>query len=358
MPEQQADGPARSARSIAVAAGGAFAAFYTFYAAAPVIFDGLHPSSGVRVAVVMVVVVAVQPFVLLLGPWFRNRRLVVLATLVMMGVGTATLPLAGHWPGPVLLAAGFGVFVVTSTAWVKESARPGQLGKALGLYGFGSATGGAVGAPLGLLLAHHTGVSGVALTAVVFAAMALIPTAQVPSVPGPKNFAPQLEAVPATSRHPTKAGAKVVLAISAAGHLMSVTIYAAALSALGSLSNAQSIWVTVGSAFVIQASLSAGRLIGGALSDRWEPAFIGATALILLTISAAGFIVSSTPAVMAATAGLIGLGSGAAQTAALTAMMRRTTGPQSTERASTTWNVCFDIGLGLGALSAGVFLWH
>lgn len=351
----QAGGPVHSARGIAVAAGGAFAAFYTFYTAAPVIFDGFSPSSGLRVALLMVVVVAVQPLVLVRGPWFRNRRCTVLATLVAMSLGTVTIPFAGYWPGPLLLAAGFGVFVVTSTAWVKETAIPGRLGKALGLYGFGSAAGGAAGAPTGLLLAHHTGTGGVALAGALFAAVALTPTVRVHTASDPSTFEPQSEAAsPSTGCTPTKKRTPGLLMVSATGHLLAVTIYAAALSALGSVSHAQNIWATVGTAFVIQASLSAGRLIGGALSDHWTPALTGTTALIVLTTSAAGFTLSTSPTVTLMTAGLIGLTSGTGQTAALTAMMRRARDPASTERTSAIWNICFDIGLGFGALSTGL----
>lgn len=34
-------------------------------------------------------------------------------------------------------------------------------------------------------------------------------------------------------------------------------------------------------------------------------------------------------------------------------MMSRADTPQETERASALWNICFDIGLGLGALAGG-----
>lgn len=356
----RAGAPACSARGIAVAAGGAFAAFYTFYAAAPMIFDGLSPSSGVRVAILMAVVVAVQPLVLVRGRWYRDRRPIVLATLVAMSLGIATLPLAGQWPGPLLLAAGFGVFVVTSTAWVKETAASGRLGKALGIYGFGSAAGGAIGAPTGLLLAHHTGVGGVALVGAIFAAVALIPTLRVQAASDPRTtntIGPQSDmASPRTGRSSRKPKMSAVLMASATGHLLAVTIYAAALSALGASAESQSIWIIVGSAFMIQASLSAGRLIGGVFSDHLTPALTSTAALILLAISAAGFTLSTSSTVMFVAAVLIGLASGAAQTAALTAMMRRAHNSASTERASATWNICFDIGLGLGALSAGLLL--
>lgn len=76
----------------------------------------------------MLVVVAAQPVVLIAGRWMRNRRAIAITTLAAMALGAAGLPLAGHWPGPLLQAAGFGLFVVTSTAWVKENVSPERLG--------------------------------------------------------------------------------------------------------------------------------------------------------------------------------------------------------------------------------------
>ncbi len=165
--------PVDSTRWIAVSAGAAFAAYYSFYVAAPVIFAGATPSAGVRVAIFMLVVVAAQPVVLIAGRWMRNRRAIAIATLAAMALGAAGLPLAGHWPGPLLLAAGFGLFVVTSTAWVKENTSPERLGRALGSYGFGSSFGGAFGAPAGLLAAARFGMTGVALTGAGLALLAI-----------------------------------------------------------------------------------------------------------------------------------------------------------------------------------------
>lgn len=339
--------------------GGAFAAFYAFYAAAPVVFADSSPPAGARIAMLMLVVVAVQPLVLIAGRRLRDRRPTVLAALAAMGLGTAAVPVAGHWPGPLLLAAGFGVFVVTSTAWVKEAVDRDRdhLGRALGLYGFASAVGGTIGAPTGLLLAHHAGIGGAAITGALFAAIALVPTFRARSAPntgspgGLHSRSPEATAIAA--RRTTRTRHVTVITTSAAGHLLAVTVYATALSALGPVSNGEDMLITVGSAFVIQASLSLGRLIAGTLSDRWSPLGTGAIAVVLLTAGAVSFAVSASPVALVVAAGLIGVTSGTGQTAALTAMMRRAHGPAGTERASATWNIVFDLGLGLGALTAG-----
>lgn len=131
------------ARGIAITAGGAFAAFYIFYTAATVAFAHTSPGARIRVAVVMLVVVAVQLLILMAGRRTHIRRRTALTATAVMGLGSASLPFVGHWPGQILLAVAFGAFVVTGTAWIKEAVPPGELGRALGVYGFSSAIGGA-----------------------------------------------------------------------------------------------------------------------------------------------------------------------------------------------------------------------
>lgn len=79
----------------------------------------------------------------------------------------------------------------------------------------------------------------------------------------------------------------------------------------------------------------------------------GAVSLLVLIGVTAGFFLSPAPVMLLFFVALIGLSAGAAQAAALTIMMSRADTPQQTERASALWNICFDIGLGLGALAGG-----
>lgn len=315
-------------------------------------------------AIFMLVVVATQPVVLIAGRWMRNRRAIAIATLAAMALGAVGLPLAGHWPGPLLLAAGFGLFVVTSTAWVKENTSPERLGRALGSYGFGSSFGGAFGAPAGLLAAARFGMTGVALTG---AGLALL------AIAAAIIARRRTEPVTASGPETTASGADEsevlaacldggtvphhgpgAVAASAGSHLIAVTLYAATLTALGELSAGASLWVLVGSAFLIQVFLSFGRLVGGYGCDRWSAMGTGAVSLLVLIGVTAGFFLSPAPVMLLGFAALIGLSAGAAQAAALTIMMSRADTPQQTERASALWNICFDIGLGLGALAGGV----
>ncbi|RAG68756.1 hypothetical protein DN536_35060, partial [Burkholderia multivorans] len=94
---------ARAVAGIAPAAGGGLAAFYTFYPTAPGTLDALGMSAGAQISIVMLMVVAIQPLLLLGRNWVKNRRFVVTIALACMGLGSAILPVAVHWPGLILL---------------------------------------------------------------------------------------------------------------------------------------------------------------------------------------------------------------------------------------------------------------
>ncbi|MCM1011794.1 MFS transporter [Brevibacterium sp. XM4083] len=340
---------------IATAAGGGFAAFYTFYTTASSTLDGTGISAGTRVGIVMLVVVAVQPLLLLGRNWVKNRRLAVMLALTSMGVGSAVLPVANQWPGSLLLGLGFGVFVVMSTVWVKEQAAPGQTGRALGTYGFGSAAGGALGAPIGLYAVEQGGQLAVAVVGCAFALCALLPAWQAKATTGHRSdsqagHGPEEATVADQLAGPRASSATAVVSISLLGHLLAVSLYAAVLSSVGNTSGA---WLPVLAALIIQVTLAPGRLVGGHLSDRYPPLLILVLAVGLLTLSTVGFsVITSQLGILVAVA-VIGFASGVGQTAALTAMMRRARTSRATETASAGWNIAFDGGLGIGALAAG-----
>ncbi|MEU6716807.1 MFS transporter [Nonomuraea sp. NPDC046802] len=344
--------PARDVLGVAAAAGGAFAGFYCFYSAAPLIFAGSRPSAGVRVAVVMAVVVLVQPLVLLAGRWMRARARAVGAALATMATGLAVLPLWSHWPSLPLLGLGFGVFVVTSTVWAKELATADGVGRALGIYGFGSAIGGAIGAPIGVLLAVQAGAHGVMIGGTAFAILGLVPVAAIRT---------KAAIEPAPDRPPrcTADGALrrrgiTVVSISLAGHLLAVTLYAAVLSSAGSLIESTTAVAAVLAAFATQTAVALGRLAGGTLCDRWSAGGTALAGASLLALAVVGFATTSTPSMVITAGAVAGAAAGAIQTAALTLMMRRAHTRARTEQVSAAWNIAFDLGLGAGALTAGL----
>ncbi|WP_293878249.1 hypothetical protein [uncultured Brevibacterium sp.] len=85
--------PMRSSRRVAAAAGGAFASIYIFYTSAP--------STGLRVGIVMLIVVVVQPFVPLLSWYVSTRRRMVTAALAAMGAGSLACGRSGSVLGAV-----------------------------------------------------------------------------------------------------------------------------------------------------------------------------------------------------------------------------------------------------------------
>ena len=339
---------------IATAAGGGFAAFYTFYTTASSTLDGTDISAGTRVGIVMLVVVAVQPLLILGRNWVKNRRLAVMLALTSMGVGSTILPMANQWPGSLLLGLGFGAFVVMSTVWVKEQAAPGQTGRALGTYGFGSAAGGALGAPTGLYAAQHGGQLAIAVVGCAFALCALLLARQAETATDHHSdsqaaYAPEVPTVADQLAGPRASPATAFVSISLLGHLLAVSLYAAVLSSMG---NTSGTWLPVLAALIIQVTLAPGRLVGGYLSDRHPPLVILALAVGLLTLSTAiRSVITSHPGALI-TVAAIGFASGIGQTAALTAMMRCTQTARATETASAGWNITFDVGLGIGAFAA------
>ncbi|MEH0059770.1 MFS transporter [Auritidibacter ignavus] len=340
---------------IAVAGCGGFAAFYTFYTTASSALNESGISSGARVGIVMLVVVAVQPLLIIGRRWVRNRRVAVMLALAAMGLGSAILPLMNQWPGSLLLGLGFGVFVVMSTVWVKEQAASGQTGRALGTYGFGSAVGGALGAPIGLYAAELGGQLAVALVGSAFALSALVPAGQAKSPTDNRSNlqlgSPSVElAAPDSLKRSRTFSTATIVITSLVGHLFAVSLYAAVLSSVG---DTEGTWLPVLAALMVQVCLALGRLVGGRLSDRYPPLAILVTAAGILALSTMVFsVVLSRLGILLAVA-VIGFTSGVGQTAALTAMMRRARTSRNTEMASAGWNIAFDAGLGIGALAAG-----
>ncbi|MGC5627792.1 MFS transporter [Georgenia sp. Z1344] len=400
---------------VAIASACGFGTFYGLYTSAPVALAGGGVSAGTRTAVFMACVIAVQPLVTVLGRWMRVRSRSVGGGLASMALGFAVLPLAGGWPGLVLTGLGFGVFVVTSAAWVRELADASTAGRALGIYGLASAVGATVAAPAALALADGVGVVGVAAGGALVTALGLVPVAlarrigehgrpgltdaptdHVPTLPrsgtGP---APETEASlavgdattylsddepPARSRvaeddrdgsvhsddpgssprsvhadddaHPRRRGPFGVVAPTLVIHSLAVIAYGLMLTSAGTLAEAGGGTAAVVAAFSVQGAVAVGRPVAGWLADRWS----GAGTLLVAAVAVAGAlawaVADDDPVRFVVAATLVGAFSGAVQTAALTVMMRRAVTPGQAERVSMGWNVTFDVALGLAAAAA------
>lgn len=165
----------RAVLLVAIASACGFGTFYGLYTSAPVVLAGGGVSAGTRTGVFMACVIAVQPLVPLAGRWLRVRSRAVGGGLASMALGFALLPFVGGWPGLVLIGLGFGVFVVTSAAWVRELSDESNAGRSLGIYGLASAIGGTIAAPAALALTNAAGVAGVAVGGAVVVGLGVIP---------------------------------------------------------------------------------------------------------------------------------------------------------------------------------------
>ncbi|MGO1560747.1 putative transport protein [Actinomycetales bacterium JB111] len=373
----------RAALYVALASACGFGAFYGLYTAAPVTLDGGEDSTGARTAVFMACVIAAQPLVPLAGRWLRIRSRAVGGALAAMAAGFAALPLAGSWPGLVAVGAGFGVFVVTSAAWVRELADARTAGRALGLFGLGSAIGATVAAPAALALDAASGLPGVAAGGAVLTALGILPVVaaqrvatrsrpvtalgtRTADVNGPTGSdAPQVantdDAAPAPAgdrvgarRRPTLL-AQVLPTVAV--HGLAVLAYGLVLSSAGALGNVSSGTLAVVAAFGIQGAVAVGRPVAGWASDRFSGAGVLLVAAVGVVVSMTWVVLDPDPVRFAVAATCVGAASGAVQTAALTLMMRHAHTPQHAERVSLAWNLVFDIALGIAAaLTARIVL--
>lgn len=334
---------------IAATAAAAFSSFYCLYAAAAAIYADATPTAGIRVGLLMAVVVAVQPVLVLLSKRLPARKQLVATALALMAGGMLSLPVAGGWPGLVSLGAGFGIFVVASTAWVKEVAPVHKTGRAMGIYGLGSATGGALGAPAGLTLTTYgalpaVAVGGASLTFVGLVTAGLVP----PQEPSLSEQAQQPHSKVATGSMSRSWAGNLVL------HLLAVSVYATVLSTSGHTMSTDGAFSAIVTAFFIQLALAVGRSAGGFLADRASAAYALVLSVPGLVLAASLFFYSAGSAIAIAAGGLVGFTAGTAQTAALTGIMRQTRAARQINAASAAWNITFDIGLGAGALTAGL----
>lgn len=347
--------PSRSVYLLAMVAGGGFAAFYALYTGAPASPKPGDRLGEVEVGWMMLAVIGVQPLFLLRA--FHSKARVVCVALSLMAFGPLALLVNGGLWAVICFGAGFGSFVVVSAAWAKEVAPPGGAGRALGLYGFGSALGGALGAPVGLAAQSANGLLGVVTVTTGLAVLAACPLAWLWRPPAhglgpdieegssPEDAPWKGEFSPPALRHQCQ-----VLGLTMAAHLGAVTAYAFALSSLSQRLEFDSNWMPMAGAVVIQVSQAVGRLLGGKLADQLPSGLLllssfGLTLAMLVPLRA-----SSCAYVALVSLGALGVGAGCSQTTALTRMMRLAHTARSTQAISAGWNMIFDCGLGVGSV--------
>ncbi|MFH5228973.1 MFS transporter [Antrihabitans spumae] len=305
--------------------------------------------AGASTAVFMAATVAVQLATpKLLRAWGYRRVLAAGAALLGLPafallLSTDAIPVLGI---SAVRGIGFGLITVAGAAFVAEITPDHQIGRASAAIGIASAGGQVVGLPAGLALVDLTS------TAPVFVIGALIPTVAMAAV----ALLPDV--------YPKSSGdgeRRVRLPLTALlGPLLAMIVLAAALGGVTSLVPIATHDVAIVATIALAATSAfqvAGRYAAGALSDRFGPGrllvpslAVAATGLALLAFAlhsdvwALGVIVGGA---------LLGLGFGACQNDSLVVIFAAA-GPYRRGSASAAWNIAYDGGTGIGALSLGV----
>ena len=251
------------------------------------------------------------------------------ALLIVLGVSLAR-------------GAGLGIAVVLGTALAAEVIPADRRGEGLGVYGVAVGVPAVISLPLGVWLSAHVGFRPPFLLA---AAIALAALSVLPAVP---------------SRRARLGSHGGVLAGLGNGALARPTlIFAAVTFAAGVLVTFLPLAVLASErqlaalALLVQACTAPPtRWIAGRLGDRYGSQPLLVPAVIASALGVAGLIEIHNTAFVVAGAALFGIGFGLAQNVTLTVMFERVSAPEY-GRVSALWNLAYDAGLGIGAVSFG-----
>ncbi|VXA90744.1 MFS transporter [Citricoccus sp. K5] len=346
-----------------------FSGFFLSYSTmVPIALDrGLSSvTGGTLLTVMMVSVIAVQPF----APALRQRwgpRRAIGGALLLMAAGHGSALVISHSMASLMVTGlavgcGFGILVVLATAAVPAVSRPGRAGRALGQFGATTSAAAAVGAPLGL---WFSGVVPLETFRLVAAALVLLALLTLPRVPGqvsplPGRLPPAAAVVEVPgSASPAEPAAARPDAARASGQAWSGLVpvllpFLVGMAAYGLVIAFGPGGATANPALFIatmQGSSVVGRWVAGSLTDRRSPAAVYSVGiamtmagLLATTFAPPGWLLAGGLAVM-------GLGIGTVQSASLVMAFARAS---SHGAASVGWNMSFDIGLGLAGVFGGL----
>ncbi|MFD8995486.1 MFS transporter [Streptomyces abikoensis] len=337
----------RSMTAVLLCTFSGFTGFYLLLATVPEFAadtSGRRAAGGMVTALLMGATVAVQPAMPRVIAAVGHRT-VLLAAMALLGA-PAAVPLATDGLPvtlvcAVLRGAGFGMFVVAGSAAVAELAPPGRRGTATGWYGLATGLGGAVGTPLGVLLAHRYGYGPLftvaALAPACGLAAALAVTAPRPAPPGRARVVAGL-ARPAILRP---------LVLLTAGTMASGTV----VTFLPPAAPRDPVWLTPLALLCLQLSAAASRWASGRLGDRHGHRFLLPPATLLAALGVLGGVATRHTGALLVLMLVFGTGFGALQNATLVLALQRA-GDSSV--GSAQWNLAFDAGLGLGGFCVGL----
>ncbi|GAA1668187.1 hypothetical protein GCM10010977_13090 [Citricoccus zhacaiensis] len=371
-PSPSARGPSGLLGLLWIAIWGFSGFFLSYSTMVPIALDrGLSSvTGGTLLTVMMVSVIAVQPFAPALRQRWGPRRAIGGALLLMAaGHGSALVishPMASLIVTGLAVGGGFGILVVLATAAVPAVSRPGRAGRALGQFGATTSAAAAVGAPLGL---WFSGVVPLETFRLVVTALVLLALLTLPRVPG--HVSPRPDRMPPAaavdgavvelpgSAPPAEPAAAHSGAARASGRVWSGLLpvllpFLVGMAAYGLVIAFGPGGATANPALFIatmQGSSVVGRWLAGSLTDRRNPAAVYSAGIAMTMAGLAATTLAPPGWLLAGGLAVMGLGIGTVQSASLVMAFARAS---SHGAASVGWNMSFDIGLGLAGVFGGL----
>lgn len=301
--------------------------------------------AGLSTAAMMFSAVAVELVVpRMLARW--GYRVVLGLGLVLLGapalvlLGTASLPVV--LAVCVVRGAGLAILVVGAVALVADLTPATRRGEALGVYGVAVGIPAVIGLPLGVYLTHVVGFAALFVLAAVASLAGLVALIGLPAKGG------------AEEQH-----VRVLGGVRRSGLLMPSLVFAAITVAAGisvtflPLAVAAGKQSVVATALLLQAAAAPlARWVAGRYADRVGPARLLAPALVLAAAGAGSLVFLPSPVAILIGSTCFGIGFGAAQNLTLT-LMYNCVDRSRYGQVSALWNLAYDGGWGLGALTFG-----
>ena len=241
----------------------------------------------------------------------------------------------------VLRGAGLALVVVAGAAMVAALATDGKRGEGLGVYGVVIGAAAIIALPFGVALVEMLGFTPLFLFAGISGLLGLL----VAIVPLPIAPVDEVHGMLRALRLPGILRLSIMFAAATLASGLLVT-YLPIAAGNGFTSGTAALAL-----LAIQVTSTVSRLVAGRIADRRD-----AHGLLLpgLGITVAGLlVVLLAPSVVVVGAALFGVGFGVLQNTSLH-LMFETAGPSGYGAASAIWNVAYDAGLTLGALTFGV----
>ncbi|HZX02627.1 MFS transporter [Kribbella sp.] len=311
--------------------------------------------AGLSTAAMMFSAVAVELLVpRMLARW--GYRVVLGLGLVLLGapalvlLATASLPIV--LAVCVVRGAGLAILVVGAVALVADLTPSARRGEALGVYGVAVGVPAVIGLPLGVYLTHVVGFGALFVLAAVSSLAGLVALTGLPAKVGAGELG-------AGEVGAGEQQVRVLGGVRGSGLLMPSLVFAAVTVAAGisvtflPLAVAAGKQSMVATALLLQASAAPlARWVAGRYADRVGPAKLLAPALVLAAVGAGSLVFLPSPVAILLGAIAFGIGFGAAQNLTLTLMYDRVDRGRYGQ-VSALWNLAYDGGWGLGALTFG-----